>query len=114
MAGKFKVYRKNDKVIVMCQKNIKLNRREIEILNSGELQELITPTITTVGNKVKLFYDLTGYVPFMDAISVGIKKKDFTNIALDLPILIKYLSYFLLLFLLFLFTLVDFLLDTFF
>lgn len=54
MAGKFKVYRKNDKVIVMCQKNIKLNRREIEILNSGELQELITPTITTVGNKVKL------------------------------------------------------------
>ena len=35
MAGKFKVYRKNDKVIVMCQKNIKLNRREIEILNSG-------------------------------------------------------------------------------
>ena len=92
MAGKFKIYRKNDKVIVMCQKNIKLNRREIEILNSGELQELITPTITTVGNKVKLFYDLTGYVPFMDAISVGIKKKDFTNIALDLPILIDKLE----------------------
>lgn len=92
MAGKFKVYRKNDKVIVMCQKNIKLNRREIEILNSGELRELITPTITTVGNKVKLFYDLTGYVPFMDAISVGIKKKDFTNIALDLPILIDKLE----------------------
>lgn len=92
MAGKFKVYQKNDKVIVMCQKNIKLNRREVEILNSGELQELITPTVNAAGSKVKLFYDLTGYIPFMDAISAGVKKKDFTNMALDLPVLIDKLE----------------------
>ncbi len=92
MAGKIKIHSKDNRIIIICQKNIKINTREIEVLKKNSIQELIVPTVSMVGNKIKLFYDLTGYVPFVDAIENSVKKKEFVKTVMALPVLLDKLE----------------------
>ena len=92
MAGKIKIHSKNNKIIIACQKNIKINTREIEVLKKNAIQELIVPTVSMAGNKIKLFYDLTGYVPIVDAIGNSVKKKEFIKTVMALPVLLDKLE----------------------
>lgn len=80
MNQKLKIKTNHNEVRVICDRHSKINPRELEALKKKEVADLFVPVAVDTGKKLEVCYDVTGYIPLMEFVTRGIKKKEYIRI----------------------------------